>query len=93
MEKRTTIRLNDETIGILNEAGGIWPEHAESMSALIRAVISDWWRNRQENGGKSDIMFAVLYLSLLESGASIQQAKMGAAEVKKSWKEAGNVSA
>lgn len=53
MEKRTTIRLNEETIRILILAEQIWSEHAENHSALIRTIISDWWRNRQENGSKS----------------------------------------
>jgi uncharacterized coiled-coil DUF342 family protein len=53
VEKRVTIRVNEETLAILDKAKGVWSEHSESRSAIIRAIVSDWWRNRDENGGKT----------------------------------------
>jgi Arc/MetJ-type ribon-helix-helix transcriptional regulator len=53
VEKRVTIRVNEETLAILDKAKVVWSEHSESRSAIIRAIVSDWWRNRDENGGKT----------------------------------------
>lgn len=91
MERRTTIRLNDETLNILTEAKQIWPEHAESTSALIRMIIADWWRNRGEVGGKSDLLYAILYLELRDSSADLSEAKEGATFIKNAWKGKADV--
>lgn len=86
MERRTTIRLNDETVGILEQAKRVWPEHAESQSAMIRAVVSDWWRSRQDVGGKTDLLYALLYMAMKDGDVTVDEAKEGAAFVRNAWK-------
>ena len=90
MEKRITIRLNDETIKILDKAALIWSEHAENQSALIRTVVAEWWRGRYENGSKSDLLYALLYLELRESSADLSEVKEGAVFIKNAWKKGDN---
>lgn len=47
-------RLNEfeaETVEVV--AAEVWPEHADSISELIRAIITDW-RHTRDAGGKSN---------------------------------------
>jgi hypothetical protein len=49
-EKRTTIRLNEHTLGVIDKAKGMWPEHDDNLSELIRQIIADWDRIREGDG-------------------------------------------
>lgn len=47
-------RLNEYEADIIKQvAAEVWPEHADNLSELIRAIIVDWGRTRAETGGKS----------------------------------------
>lgn len=51
MEKRTTIRLNTYALSAVDRAADLWPEHADNLSELIRKIIADWSRLRDEHSG------------------------------------------
>lgn len=50
IEERTTISLNPYTVEILNKAAAMWPEFA-TRSELMRKILADWDRLRNEPGG------------------------------------------
>lgn len=46
-------RLSPYEAEALEIAKGVWPEHADKDSELIRSIINTWRRDREENGGKT----------------------------------------
>lgn len=52
-EPKTAISLNQYTLEILDRAEVLWPEFSGNRSAIIRKIIADWDRNRNEHGGKT----------------------------------------
>lgn len=54
-ESKISISLNEHTVGILAKANEMWPELSGSQSVIIRKIIADWDRLR-ENGGRSERM-------------------------------------
>lgn len=51
-EVKATFSLNEHIMGIVDNAGrNIWPEFAGNRSALMRKIIADWDRMRNEGGG------------------------------------------
>lgn len=49
-DERTTIRLNPYTVEVLDKAARLWPEF-DSRSELIRKILADWDRIRNEGNG------------------------------------------
>lgn len=49
-ELRTTVRLNQHALVILDKAAEKWPEHAGNRSELLRQIAADWDRIRTDNG-------------------------------------------
>lgn len=53
-------RLNEfeaETVDKI--AAEVWPEHADNISELLRAIITDWRRTRDAGGKSNKILAAV----------------------------------
>jgi len=48
MEKRTTIRLDAHALQVIERAACIWGEHAWNQSELIRQILADWNRLRDD---------------------------------------------
>lgn len=48
-ELKIAIVINDNTLEAITEAEETWPELKGNRSAIIRKVMADWLRNREEN--------------------------------------------
>jgi hypothetical protein len=58
--KPYTTRLNEyEAETVEKIAAEVWPEHADNISELIRAIITDW-RHTRDQGGKSNKILATI---------------------------------
>lgn len=53
-EPKTAVSLNQHTLEILARAELLWPEFSNNRSAIIRKIIADWDRNRNEKGGRTE---------------------------------------
>lgn len=49
-DERITIRLNEHALQVLSKAASMWPEF-DNRSELVRKVLADWDRLRNEAGG------------------------------------------
>lgn len=49
--KTFSTRLNDSEQVALSLAADIWDEHADKPSELLRAIINDWRRTREDGTG------------------------------------------
>jgi Arc/MetJ-type ribon-helix-helix transcriptional regulator len=58
-DERITVRLNEYALQVLGKAAAIWPEF-DNRSELVRKVIADWDRLRNENGGGRTARIAAL---------------------------------
>lgn len=47
---RLSFRLSEYEAEALKVAAGMWPEHANNTSELIRQILADWQRIRDSNG-------------------------------------------
>lgn len=47
---RVSFRLSDYEAEVLLVAARMWPEHEANKSELIRQVLADWRRLREDNG-------------------------------------------
>lgn len=67
MSERKTYctRLNEfeaETVDKI--AAEVWPEHADNVSELLRAIITDWRRTRDAGGKSNKILHEIRELKL-----------------------------
>lgn len=70
---------------ILNKIAQAW-ESRKTDHELICDLLIQWELNQRANGGKTDLLYALLYMAMKDGDVTVDEAKSGAAFVRNAWK-------
>lgn len=70
---------------ILDRMAAKWPKRKDDYQ-LITDLLLHWEIEQDAGSSKSDLLYALLYVAMLDSGLDVEDAKAGAIKVKAAWR-------
>lgn len=64
-------KLNEYEAETLKIAAEMWPEHADNISELLRAIVTDWRRTRDTGGKSATILREIRELRAFVEGQNV----------------------
>lgn len=70
---------------ILDKIAKSW-ESRKTDHELLCDLLIHWELNQRVNGGKTDLIYALLYMTMKDGDVTVDEAKAGATFVRNAWK-------